>query len=162
MFDWFKFGIIASIFTALVGGHYYLQGNAVDAAVKKVEDKYKLQLQISEQKAITSTAKLYKETIDDLNTKNEKLNNLNTEYERAIVSLRNRKARPSEPVHTTVTEIRETCTGRELFKEDAEFLTREASRADKVVVQRDFYYQRYEEARIMLETLKESNGKAIP
>ena len=154
MFDWIKIGVVGGVIALFVGGHFYLQNNAVNNAVIKVEDSYKLQLQIAEQKAITSTANIYKNTIEELNTKNENLNNIASEYKLAIDGLRNRKARPSETVYTTVTEVRETCTGSQLFREDAEFLTGEAARAEAIVVERDFYYQRYEDARLMLEELR--------
>lgn len=35
----------------------------------------------------------------------------------------------------------------EFYREDGEFLAREAARAEKVLKERDFYYERYEEAR---------------
>lgn len=154
MFDWIKLSVIGGVIALLIGGHFYLQNQAVNSAVKKIEDKYKLELQIAEQKAITSTANIYKNTIEDLNIKNEKLNNIASEYKLTIDSLRNRKSRPSETIYSTITEVRETCTGSQLFREDAEFLAGEASRANEVIVERDFYYQRYEEARLMLEDLR--------
>ena len=154
MFDWIKLSMLGATLAAIVGGHFYLQNNAVDSAVKKVEDSYKLKLEKAEQKAIIETANIYRNTIEELNTKNENLNNIASEYKLAIDGLRNRKARPSETVYTTVTEVRETCTGSQLFREDAEFLTGEAARAEAIVVERDFYYQRYEDARLMLEELR--------
>ena len=36
-------------------------------------------------------------------------------------------------------------------KEDAEFLTREAARADRVTEERNYYYDRYEDARRLLQ-----------
>lgn len=44
--------------------------------------------------------------------------------------------------------------GPELYREDADFLIKEAGRAEKVLKERNFYYERYEFARKELETLK--------
>jgi hypothetical protein len=86
-----------------------------------------------------------------LEDKNANIKNIQSELNAAIRRLRERGSRPEQLV---ITEVRETCTGRQLFREDAEFLTREASSSDQVVVDRDFYYNEYEKARVALERLK--------
>lgn len=70
----------------------------------------------------------------------------------AINELRNERAkRPTPKANTPIAPIIGTCTGRELYAEDGEFLTREAARADKVVVERNYYYTQYENARKVLD-----------
>lgn len=54
---------------------------------------------------------------------------------------------------------RKTCTGSELSREYAEFLIREASRADEVIAERDKYYEEYESARRALAGSKAQNER---
>jgi hypothetical protein len=81
-------------------------------------------------------------------------------YEEAIADLRNElisrvSKRPNRPTSTpTNPNPTIACTGAELPREDAEFLVREAARADEIVVQRDFYYKSYEDVRHKLAELK--------
>jgi hypothetical protein len=86
----------------------------------------------------------------DKGIKDEKIKDLDVKLANALVRLQHR---PTRPTVLTVTETRESCTGRELYREDGEFLTREAASSDKVVVERDYYYSEYEKARLMLEKL---------
>ena len=74
-----------------------------------------------------------------------------------IRSLQQRSTREdSKEANSTAPEAGKSCTGAELHREDGEFLAGEAARAEKVIVDRDFYYERYEDARQQLEKM---NGK---
>ena len=77
---------------------------------------------------------------------------MDTQLANALSKLRKRPARPTDrPITPTVGK---TCTGAELYKEDGEFLTGAAFRAERLIVDRDFYYNEYENARQALEGLK--------
>ena len=73
--------------------------------------------------------------------KNDQINAINTKLSNALVELRNRPSRPkSEATNAS------TCgTGATLYAEDAEFLIREASRADTIRTALDACYKQYDE-----------------
>lgn len=114
-------------------------------------------------KDVKVVEQIYKERLNTVqNRHDESVEILEREYDKQITDINNSlsvalnrlQQRPTRPqVITETREIREPCTGRELFREDGEFLTREAARAERVVKERDYYFQRYEEARLMLERL---------
>jgi FtsZ-binding cell division protein ZapB len=135
--------------------HLYAANVAVNKAVDAVHKEYQLHILKEKKKILEISSSNYMKTIEDLNVKNQKLQSLSTRRQSVINSLLNRQVRPEDAASATVAQVGESCTGKELFREDAEFLTREAARADKTVIERDFYYQKYEDARIMLELLKE-------
>lgn len=84
--------------------------------------------------------------------KDAKIDSIQRQLADTIKRLRERPVRPNV---VTVTEIREACTGRELYREDGEFLAREAARSERVLEERNFYWQQYENARVKLEELND-------
>lgn len=66
----------------------------------------------------------------------------------ALIELRKRPLRAASNNHIAC--ARAGSTGAELYREDAEFLTREAARADTIVAERDACYARYNAARALL------------
>jgi len=139
-----KWGVVV---LALVCSHYTAYHLGKTEAQKEVvlaHKVYEAKLNMSEEQHEHAIAKLNKE-------KDEEITSITVARDNAIRGLQQRPSRPQ--VITETREIREACTGRELFKEDGEFLTREAARAERIIVERDFYFQRYEEARLMLERL---------
>jgi hypothetical protein len=78
--------------------------------------------------------------------KDAKINLINSQLNTVLVSLHNRPSRPE--TITSDSPSSQACTGRELYREDGEFLAREAARAERVLAERDYYYQQYEEVRI--------------
>lgn len=82
--------------------------------------------------------------------KQNEITNVNTQLANALSELRKRPSRPSV---ITITETREVCTGAQLYREDAEFLAREAARAERIRIERDDLYDKYEEVRERLERL---------
>lgn len=77
--------------------------------------------------------------------KDETINSINRKLSVALSELHNRPTRPIPLPDDTSNS--QSCTARELYREDAEFLTREAARAESVVAERNYYYQQYEEVR---------------
>lgn len=65
---------------------------------------------------------------------NEKIVTLNKSLNTALASLSNRPDRPSPgtKINSTGIESAKSCTGAELYRPDAEFLVREATRADEM------------------------------
>lgn len=89
--------------------------------------------------------------------KDGQLKELNTKLATALSELHKRPSRTSTPNPTQVTSVTTPCTGTQLFKEDGQFLAREAARGDKVIVERDYYYEQYEEARKLLNEYSNSH-----
>jgi hypothetical protein len=84
-------------------------------------------------------------------TKNAKIAQLDADLADALDRLHNRPARPRAsdlPTDTGAGDAARGCTGKELFKDDSEFLTRIAAEADKLRTNLKACYQQYEAARI--------------
>lgn len=80
------------------------------------------------------------------NKKDEEIRSISKRLADALVGLRDRPSR----IESTITPIGKGATGAQLSREDAEFLTREAARADEIVADRNACYAVYESARIAL------------
>lgn len=89
--------------------------------------------------------------------KDEEINSISTKLSDALERLQHRPTRPTTPNNPKTPPVTEACTGAQLFKEDGEFLTREAHRADQVVVERDYYFEQYEAARKTLNEYSNSH-----
>ena len=76
------------------------------------------------------------------NKKDEEIRNLNARLNTALIGLRNRPIR--ESVATSGPSLSpQGCDGTKLFREDAEFLTREAARADEIRIAYNELYADY-------------------
>ena len=72
--------------------------------------------------------------------KDAQINSINNQLANALVELRNRPSRTSQ-----ISSNGQNGTGSTLFAEDAEFLIREASRADQIRTALDACYKQYDE-----------------
>jgi hypothetical protein len=139
-----KWGVVV---LALVCSHYttyYLGKTEAQKEVVLTHKVYEAKLNMSEEQHEQAIAKLNKE-------RDEEITSITVARDNIIRSLQQRSSRPQ--IITETREIRKACTGRELFKEDGEFLTREAARAEKILMERNYYYDRYEQARQFLERM---------
>lgn len=139
---------LAAFLVALWAFHEYDKAQAVNEVVEQAEKASKDYKERTErvQKTLDASHRLA------LKEKDVKITSIERNLRSDIERLRNREVRPNV---VTITETRETCTGTGLYREDAEFLTREAARAEKVRIERDYYWQRYENARLELEKLND-------
>lgn len=154
-----KYTVVASITLLLLGGGYaYYKKQLRDAA----EDAR--QAQIDKQVAaynvdLTRSLNASNGLVKELQTKVKELEDAKTniEHERnvALDSLRKRPTRAEAVVSASANPASapQACTGSELPREDAEFLTGEAASAALIAKERDFYYDRYEQSRLRLEAL---------
>ena len=71
--------------------------------------------------------------------KDAKIADINNKLVDAISELRNRASRPAE-----ITSNGQSCTGRSLYAQDAEFLVREAARADTIRTALEACYNQYD------------------
>jgi hypothetical protein len=90
----------------------------------------------SELFALAEKSKAIQNTIEtsyvlERNKKDEQIKDLNNRLNAALIGLRSRPARESSTT-TGPSLVIQGCDGTKLFREDAEFLTREAARADEI------------------------------
>jgi len=91
---------------------------------------------------IAQTQKLekdYQQKADEIEkAKNAQIRNINNQLVDAISELRKR------PSRTTETNNGQNCNGARLYAEDAEFLVREATRADEIRISLEACYKQYD------------------
>ena len=95
--------------------------------------------QSAQEKVIRQKEHQYQAAADEIRkAKDAQINAINNQLADALVSLRNR------PSRTTETGNRQNCNGTGLYAEDAEFLIREATRADQIRIALQSCYQQYD------------------
>lgn len=127
------------------GWHVKATQRAVEQARSVLITKYDKALRDEEQKALRASNELQASADTERQKKDEKINAISRQLDAALISLRNRPTRPATTTQDTGSV--QACTARGLYREDAEFLTREAARSESVLAERDYYYQQYEEVR---------------
>lgn len=103
----------------------------------------------AEKKARDTEKNLQVAIDNERKTKDEKIKLLSDQLSTALISLRQR------PLRDTAVEPKSAChckgaDGSKLFREDAEFLVREAARADRAVRELHSCYRSYESVRDLL------------
>lgn len=95
--------------------------------------------QASQEKVIREKEHEYQADADKIRKeKDAQINNINNQLVDAISELRKRSSRTSEASNG------KGCNGSSLYAEDAEFLIREAARADQIRVGLEACYKQYE------------------
>lgn len=164
MNDWWKILILVGVLGLSYGAHVYFEKKAVNSAVTvtttTIEKQYQDKLIAADKKAAAATASLalFKSQADQ--DKANAVKDLNTKLSDALSQLQNRPTRSdlTSSVASAVARAKSSCTGSQLYRDDAEFLTRFANDADKVVIDRDYYYGQYENARRTLAGEKPLTG----
>lgn len=156
MNEWWKIGTLCVLVCLGIGSHYYLQKRAVNTAITvtttKIETLYKDKLIKAQQEAAEASAALNAAKSKADKEKQDAVQAVDAKYADLVSSLQKRPTRSdlTSSVKSAVASARKACTGASLYREDAEFLAGEAARADKVILERDYYYGRYEDARTKL------------
>lgn len=141
---WYKLGAGALLIAALVGWHLFDKQQAVSDAVAAQKEIQAALVQVEVKKALEVSNSLLNSALEDVRKKDEEIKAINSRLDSALSSLQHR---PSRTDNTPTPGARGTCTGAELLREDGEFLAREAARADKILKERNYYYEQYERAR---------------
>lgn len=128
---------------------------AVHEAVEATKAIYVQKVATEVKKAQEESISLLNSALADIKKKDNEIKNINNELTRISSELHKR---PSRENNSRSPGSGKTCTGAELSREDGEFLAREAARADKILKERDYYYEQYKRARESLAALKKSNG----
>ena len=129
---------LAAALTGLAWWTYDAVYDRGAASVQKRWEADKLavaQAQVEALAKVNATAKNLQIQADTLRrTKNAQIDRLNTELASAVNSLQNRPPRPSSDSVPSVATVgaATSCTGAELHREDAQFLTRESDRAERL------------------------------
>lgn len=153
MNDYWKIGILIGLCAASYGLHVYLEHKAVTTAITTttttITGKYQAQVLAANKKAADANASMaaFKSKAD--NDKQVAVQAIDTKYAALVSSLQQRPTRAdlSSSVSTAVARARASCTGTGLYRDDAEFLAGYSALAAKAIVDRDYYYGQYENAR---------------
>jgi hypothetical protein len=152
MLNWIKLGIVGVLLGALATYHY----TALEAARKEVRTEYSQKLLNEQNKSLEKQGEIVLEALKIEQEKNEELKRINAYAASLLSSLQNRPSRTDNP---PAPSVESSCTGRELYKEDGEFLVREASRADTILAERNYWFEQYENARIKLKELLDAKSR---
>lgn len=156
-----KWLILVAALAGLWGLHSVDKHYAVKAAVTQTEIKMNKasqdKLDLAAEASRKATSALQASSSAAIGKKDDELKTANRKLSVALGELRNRPLRPGPTDKPLVASVSQTCTGAQLFREDSEFLTREAARSDQLIIERDYYYTEYENSRLLLERFKNGN-----
>lgn len=155
----YKIIAILALLGALGAAHIWDKGVAVDNAIElttgRLNKEWQDKLDDSRRKKEKAQEELSISHFKEVEAKNAKIKDISGQLNSALISLQSRPYRPQPSTDSSGSATTpQTCTGRELPREDAEFLTRESAAAQEIVVERDYYYQEYENLRLILEQLR--------
>lgn len=164
MNDWWKIGILIALCAGSYGLHKYFEHKAVTTAITTttttITSQYQSQVLAANKKAADAEASLatFKSKADD--DKQTAVKAVDTKYADLVSSLQQRPTRAdlSSSVSAAVARARTACNGSGLYRDDAEFLAGYASLAAKAVIDRDYYYGQYENARRTLAGTQSTTG----
>ena len=154
-----KYVFTAGVVIVLIGGGYLAYKHqltkAANEARKAQEEKQVAEYNVDLTKSLNTTIDLNKKLQEKVEELEYEKANIKRQRDFALDELRKRptRAQAQERASADPASAPKTCTGAELPREDAEFLTREAAQAGLIAKERDFYYDRYEQSRIRLEAL---------
>lgn len=143
-------GAVLAVLGALLGAGWYIHTNALN--------KQRTELVAQHNKALIRASEA---TIELQVNKDNALTALQKKNSDAAIRIKRLNSellkRPKRTSSSVSPSVGSTCTGAQLYREDGEFLAGEASRAQRIMEERNYYYERYEDARQQIERMK--NGK---
>lgn len=147
---------------------------AVEATRSSLTQNYSTTYVEGLEASLKASNKLLAASIKEKETLENEKTSITSQHKSVVAGLQHRATRAETKLastNITATPVVQTCTGRELSREDAEFLAGEAARAERIVKERDYYYGEYERARQAVEAHKReldrlngevSNFKLVP
>lgn len=143
-------GAALALLGALIAGGWYIHTSAVNnVRVELLEQHAKNLTRMAD-----ATIALQTQKDQSYAQLQSKLRNSDARVKLLTDELRNRPERGTAPITTCPGAA---STGAGLYRDDAEFLTWYSAQTQRLVEERDYYYERYEDARKQIERLK--NGK---
>ena len=123
-------GVIAAV---LFGSGWAVNGWRLEKRIADIEKKAAEDIVKAEQNARKQESTLRTNADNIRKTYETQITDLNGRLDTVLVWLRDRPERPSNPAPSTPAgATTQACTGSQLFREDADFLIREATRADTI------------------------------
>ena len=119
---------LMGLIIALIAIHEYDKRQEVEQAVTAVYFSYKAEADRRRIIAFHEAEKLATKQRIDREQRDEQVRNIERQLSNARKLLNDRKERPKDSEQPP--QVGSTCTGRELYKEDGEFLIGEAARAE--------------------------------
>lgn len=164
MFERLAIYTVVGVLVVGIAGTWHT--NRVERAVEAARSSLTQKYSTTYVEGLESSLKASNDLLADAIKSKESLENEKTttrELHKSVVAgLQHRATRAESKASSTnisASPVVQTCTGAELSREDAEFLAREAARADGVLAERDYYFSQYEKARLAVEKLnKETRG----
>ena len=161
-----KIAIYVISFLVACAALFYLHTSQVDKAVQaaRVEISQEMNRRLIElqDKADVATAELNTKIKEQDDAKNAEIESINRRYSSVIASLQSRANRPtsnnSNAGISNNSESPQGATGVQLFRSDAEFLTRYARDTSELQTELKSCYYKYEEVQYAFEQFKVSNG----
>lgn len=144
-----------ALIMALIGIHTYDKRQAVKKAEQAVHSSYRDEMNRKKIISVEAAIVLRDEQQKEREKKDAKIKDINVKLTNALRMLNDREKRPEYSGESP--EAGKSCTGRELYREDGEFLIGEAARAEKLIVERNYYYEQYEKARLMIKRINDGN-----
>lgn len=151
MQNWIKMVLVGILLGALVSYHFVTLSNTR----KEYEQRIELVSKDLENKVKEKEGELLLDAQQREKEKDEKITRLNNYANSLLARVQQRPSRTEEPNNNSTVES--SCTGRELYKEDGEFLVREAARAERILEERNYYYEQYEQVRKTLDEFNQPN-----
>lgn len=133
---------------ALWGIHSYVVYTEVEEAKKLLILEYDKKMLEAENKAKEELSFFVIEQQKATDEKNNEISILTERVSSLNRMLQQRESRDKDNGSSIVTG---SCTGRELYREDGGFLAGEAARAERIRIERDYYYEQYEKLRQMIK-----------
>lgn len=152
MLGWIKWAVIGVIIV-LIG---WIHLSLVNRAVELNNSEWNKAQQVLIEKNRKTEKAILTEALKLEEVKNEEIKNLNTTVNDLRSKLRKRPSREYVTVYRDNPSTEGACTGAELFREDGEFLIGEAARAERVLIERNYYYEQYEQVRKKLDERNKS------
>lgn len=155
-----KLIIIVIVLVSLFAWHKAIVHEAVTEAVAEVElniskENFKLK-----EHSLNAQIELQQSFDNIQKDKDAKIKNLNARVASLTRSLQERTSRPESsrvPDNSRIEEVRQGSTGTGLYREDSEFLSREAARAELIKEELLGCYKSYDTAKEALDKYKREN-----
>lgn len=135
---------IAATSVAIFLSGWFINGWRWEAKYVALEKSYAEAMVKAQQEARRKELELIAKAEQQERVKNETIDNIRTQLDRALIELRKRPSRVSVP---GAAPSQKGATGAELYAQDAEFLIREAARADRLAAELKYCQDSYESVR---------------
>jgi hypothetical protein len=147
-----RLALLAAAVLAVLAIGWKVHHSGVQSGRAEIRAEWDAQIAVQMQAAAKEAEANARETFRRLEVgaeaerkRNAQVASLNARLADALGELRNRPERPaaaSGPAGNPPAGA--SCTGAGLYRPDAEFLVREAARADRILAERDYCHDRYE------------------